>query len=146
MKTSFAFALLFTVALHATADERRPYVIHGPSESCLYSYSGDETFITCDKSVRAIDVLYKKEIAEIEEHELRDYRREQARKKREADADAALVVELAESRKKAVEDLKATNPKGWACVQNRIPPGASILDPAKRNTQACDKYFGGKKK
>lgn len=145
MKIPFTI-LIFAVSSYATAEEKRPHVIHGPSESCIYSYVGDETFITCDKSASVIDVLYKKEIAVIEEHELRDYRREQARKKREAEEDAALAVSMAESRKKAVEELKATNPKGWACVQSHIPPGESIMDSSKWNTRSCDKYFGGRKK
>jgi hypothetical protein len=139
---------LSTMAIHATAAERQPYAVYGPTQSCLYTFIGNETFATCDESAGYIRNLYDKEMRAVEHRVLvqnleeKQNREEQAwreRRKFEREQEAKWDREDKEAK------LRAENPKGWDCVQKRLPVGGSILQPPETALRACAKAFGSKK-
>jgi len=143
-----AILCLAAITVAATAAERRPYAVYGPTQSCLYTFVGNETFVRCDESAGVIRNLYDKEMRAEEQRVLlknleeKQDREEQAwreRRKFEREQEAKWEREDKEAK------LRAENPKGWDCVQKRLPVGSSILQPPETALRACAKAFGSKK-
>lgn len=127
-------------------------VVYFTDRSRMSKHIGNETFVNCGE--------YRKIVAEMDAEngridlQIRDdasYERRQRVAK--AKSKSELVQQLAEideatrfAKKATVDKLFATAPKGWACVQKRLPPGKDILDSTDKDEAACAKAFNGKQK
>lgn len=140
--------LIFAATCAAHADpSRAPRAVYGPVQSCLYTFDGNETFVTCDESASYIRSLYDKaDLAEKQRVVLREYDERQDREEREWKARRKVEREQEEREEREDKETKlfAENPKGWGCVKKRLPAGASILQPPESAVRACAKAFNSK--
>lgn len=133
---------LMTISMSAVAQEQRPRIVHGDSISCVYIYSGNAIYETCDKSVAPIQAKYDEENRRIDSiiaREARDKKEQQDRYR--ASADAAKEFDV-----KAEKELFAKNPRGYACVKKRLRPGVVLWEASDADMQACGKEFNSKKR
>jgi hypothetical protein len=138
--------LLLAASCTARADtEKKPYAVYSPNRSCLYTFVGNETFVTCDESASYIASLYDKEnqTQESEQKKDQEKRDDYARRRaeREQARDAEYDQKLAEQHQKLVDDLMAQSPRGWACVAKRLPPGVDVLASTDHDAKVCEKEF-----
>lgn len=71
----------------------------------------------------------------------------EAKNKKEMDTRFAEADVASEDTKRAdAARLFAQFPKGWACVQKRLPRWVSIIDATDRDMAACEKAFNSKQK
>jgi hypothetical protein len=147
MKLIIPLLILVTTCTANAAPDRQPYAVYGPNQSCLYTFVGNETFITCDESATHIRNLYDKETLpekqriirqEYDERLDREEREWRARRKIEREQEAK------EEREDKEAKLYAENPKGWSCVQKHLSVGLSILQPPDSALRACKKAFNSK--
>ncbi|RFP23123.1 hypothetical protein D0T25_07005 [Duganella sp. BJB488] len=136
--------------LNPHAGDMRPTVVHFPDRSCISKHIGNETFVNCGE--------YQNIVAEMGaentriDTQIRDEARYERRERvAKAKSKSELTQQLADideagkfARKVSVDNLFATAPKGWACVQKRLPLGKDILDSTDKDEAACAKAFKGK--
>jgi hypothetical protein len=144
LSLSFTRTVAATMCLisvtYATAEDRRPQIIHTDQESCVYSYSGNQTYVECDKSAELMLKKFKQEEARIDRAERREYDLVGAR---QADEKASREKSNAEISKMEA-DMVARNPKGWACVMKKLPRGMTPSDATDSDMAKCTKAFNGK--
>jgi hypothetical protein len=139
--------LAATCTVHADT-EKKPYAVYGPDQSCLYTFVDNEAFVTCDESAAHIASLYNKEKQRIlqvefdgrEERKSKEWR-ERRREERMREIDAEYDRKDAERHQSLVDELIASSPRGWACVQKRLPQGADLLESSDFDAKACAKEF-----
>lgn len=136
--------------LNPSVGDIRPSVVHFTDRSCISTHIGSETFVRCGE--------YRKIVGEMEEdnaridRQIRDAARYERRQRvAKAKSKAELAMQLAEidaagrdTNTAIVDKLFAQSPKGWACVQKRLPRGKDIVDSTDKDVAACAKEFKAK--
>lgn len=136
--------------LNTSLGDMRPSVVHFPDRSCMSKHLGNETFLSCGEYQKIAGEM-EAENARIDRQIRDDARFERRQRVAKVKSKSELAQRLAETdanrrdaNKALADQLFATAPKGWACVQKRLPAGKDILDSTDKDEAACAKAFKGK--
>jgi hypothetical protein len=139
MKKMIPLLILAATCTASASDWKRPYVVHGDDQSCLYTFLNNTTKVTCDKSATHIEDLRKEEDAWIDKQEAREEGVLQESRERHA----ATERKQEKERQERIAAMVAHSPKGWACVIKRLPPGTDLLSMDYKSPllDKCSKEF-----
>ena len=131
MKNTILVILLSTLSISSFANDPRPHVVHMGLQSCITSYYGNETFVSCDEDFRKIDEEFAKENARIDRQEQHDRDLEKKIKAIEAEH---------ETKMKDLDERYAVAKEKWhQCLRKRMPKGANINNAKVKDLDACRK-------